>query len=362
MSTAVWHEYVGNIHLHTTLSDGTGSMEEVVAEAREAGLDFLIPTDHNVFSPDGEGWWEGVLLLIGEEVNDTKREPEGSHYLALGLREDVAPLAGEMQRVIEAVRRQGGLGFLAHPYERPAPAVAIPAFPWLDWPVEGFTGISLWNYMSEFKSYLTSWPRALLAVFFPHFFIRGPFPETLTLWDTMLQERRVPAIGASDAHARTYHLGPVTRVVLPYGYVFRCVNTHVLLEVPFSGRLEQDRQMVYDALGRGHCFVAYHLLGDPKGFRFEARSPDGSVALMGDEVALKGRVSLEVRAPKKSLLRLLQDGREVARRQGTHLTFEAEKPGVYRVEVYRWRWLQWRGWIFSNPIYLRGGSPAGLHR
>jgi len=354
LETSNWHEYVGNIHLHTVLSDGSGSMEQVVAEARDAGLDFVIPTDHNVFAPEGEGWYGGVLLLIGEEVNDTERNPEGSHYLALGIREDVASLAGDVQAVIEAVRNQGGLGFLAHPCERPAPLIGMGTYSWLDWPVEGYTGISIWNYMSEFKSYLTSVPRALLAVFFPSLFIRGPFPETLALWDSLLRDRPVPAIGASDAHATRYRLGPLSAVVFPYKYVFRCVNMHVLLEAPLSGDLEADGQMIYDALGSGHGFVAYDLLGDARGFRFEARATDGRMAIMGDEFPSQGPVSLEVTVPQGGLIRLLRDGQEVARSRGTRLAVETQEPGVYRVEVYRRRWFRQRGWIFSNPIYLRG--------
>ncbi len=27
-----------------------------------------------------------------------------------------------------------------------------------------------------------------------------------------------------------------------------------------------------------------------------------------------------------------------------------DAPGVARLEAYRWSWVRWRGWIFSNPI------------
>ncbi|MBC7222796.1 MAG: PHP domain-containing protein [Anaerolineae bacterium] len=350
----LWHEYVGNIHLHTVLSDGSGTMQEVVQAAREAGLDFVIPTDHNVFAPEHEGWREGVLLLVGEEVHDEHRNPEASHYLALGIREDVAPLARDMQKVVRAVASQGGIGFLAHPYERPAPLVGIAAFPWLDWDVEGYTGISIWNYMSEYKSYLTSWPRALLSVFWPSRFIRGPFPETLALWDDLLRARRVPAIGASDAHAGWYRLGPLERVVFPYAYVFRCVNTHILLPSPFTGDLEADRRLVLDALAAGHAFVAYDLLGDARGFRFAARDESGQVGIMGDEVHLREGLLLEVQTPMPGRIRLLRDGEEAASVRGTRLAWPVPGPGVYRVEVHRRKWFRQRAWVLSNPVYIRG--------
>ena len=39
----------GVVHVHSTLSDGSGSPEEIVAAAVAAGLDFVVLTDHNNF-------------------------------------------------------------------------------------------------------------------------------------------------------------------------------------------------------------------------------------------------------------------------------------------------------------------------
>jgi len=35
------HEYVGNVHMHTTYSDGTGTFDDLVAAAHHAHLDFI---------------------------------------------------------------------------------------------------------------------------------------------------------------------------------------------------------------------------------------------------------------------------------------------------------------------------------
>jgi hypothetical protein len=52
--------------------------------------------------------------------------------------------------------------------------------------------------------------------------------------------------------------------------------------------------------------------------------------------------------------RLLLNGKIIKRwtqqQAGTHITTE---PGVYRVEVYRKFLGKNRGWIFSNPIFVR---------
>ena len=47
-------------------------------------------------------------------------------------------------------------------------------------------------------------------------------------------------------------------------------------------------------------------------------------------------------------------------RQLRHTT---DAPGVARLEAYRWSWVCWRGWIFSNPItgLLCVTVPAARH-
>jgi hypothetical protein len=50
---------------------------------------------------------------------------------------------------------------------------------------------------------------------------------------------------------------------------------------------------------------------------------------------------------------LVCNGKTVASVNGEKLVATAIEPGAYRVEVYRnFRGLN-RGWIFSNPIYVR---------
>jgi len=347
------NEYVGHIHLHSTFSDGVATIEEIVRMANQAGLDFIIPTDHNVLIKRLDGWYRSTLLLMGEEVHDQERQPESSHYLALNIEEDVASYAQEPQAVIHAVNDQGGLGFLAHPIEYDtAPFVEEPNLSWRDWQVSGYTGLELWNYMSEFKNHLPNKAAAILFCYFPRLAMLGPYPDTLARWDELLRERKTVAIGGSDAHGNTYRLGPLSRVVQPYDYLFRTVNTHILSQQTFNGQLDHDQRVVYDALREGRCFVAYDLLGDTRGFRFTAKSGDAQ-AMMGQEITLQGEVSLEVRSPRRADIRLLRDGRIVAQRWGKGLRWTTSEKGVYRVEAYRSFLLRKRGWVFTNPIYVR---------
>ena len=42
----------GVVHVHTTLSDGAATPEEVIAAARASGLKFVVITDHKSFDYD----------------------------------------------------------------------------------------------------------------------------------------------------------------------------------------------------------------------------------------------------------------------------------------------------------------------
>jgi len=364
-----FNEYVGNVHLHTTCSDGTATHEEIVRIAQSAGLDFVIPTDHNVLVKGKEGWYGHTLLLVGEEVHDTQRVPEANHYLAFNITEDVASYAKNPQALIDAVNAQGGFGFIAHPFEHSAPLVNEAAFPWVDWTVTGYTGLEIWNYMSEFKAHLPNTLQAVLLVYFPQAAMRGPFPETLARWDELLRTRKVVAICGSDAHAITYHLGPLLREVFSYRHLFRASNLHILTEETFNGQLDHDKKVIYDALREGHCFTAYDLLGEARGFRFTATSAmlvtdcksGGSKtaeAIMGDEITLQSQVLFEVSSPQRAYIRLLRDGTIVAHTRGKKLHHTAREQGVYRVEAYRRCFFRKRGWVFTNPIYVRAPNSS----
>jgi len=350
------HEYVGNIHLHTVYSDGHATHAEIAAIAAQAGLDFVIPTDHNVYVPNMDGWYGHTLLLVGEEIHDVHRYPQANHFLVFNVGEELLQYAQDPQALINAVNERGGLGFIAHPFEHSGTYANEPEINWVNWEVSGFTGLSIWNYMSEFKSYVHNAPSALLAAYFPQVVIRGPYPETLLKWDELLRERKVPIICASDAHGTTYRFGPLHRVVLSYHFLFRAANTHILTLEPFNGQLEHDAPLLYDALREGRGFAAYDLLGSARGFHFSAQSGERE-ATMGGELPLRDKAELTVSTPLTADIRLLCNGQVVARTTGKTLSYVADEPGAYRVEAYRRYWLRTRGWIFSNAIYVTPLAP-----
>jgi len=347
------YEYTGNLHVHTSYSDGKALHMEVIQAAAKAGLDFVVVTDHNVWVDGCEGYYDYVLLLVGEEIHDVRRQPQANHLLVFNAEAELAPLASDPQVLIDQVNQRGGFCYLAHPYER-ASSISpnLSAIQWEDWDVTGYIGLEIWNYMSEFKARASSKLAAVFYAYFPALGIRGPFRATLHQWDQLLAEgKRVSAIGGSDAHSNTYSMGPLHRQVFPYEYLFRCINTHIITERPFTGHLENDRQLLYDALRAGHTWVGYDLLAPTKGFRFHAHS-GAKHATMGDELTRAGATIFEIQTPDSADIHLLLNGQVVARARGEYLKYTTAEPGVYRVEAYRSYRMGRRGWIFGSPIYV----------
>ncbi len=347
-------EIVANLHMHTPYSDGAKFHREIAADAARAGLDAIIVTDHNVWVNGIDGYHSGVLVLTGEEVHDVRRLPQCNHCLIYNAGDEMSVFAGNPQMLIDETNKRGGLAFFAHPFERASPlSDDYMAIPWQDWQVRNNAGIEIWNTMTEFKARLWSWPAAALYAFLPSLVIFGPFAQTLKKWDALLAEgRRVVAIGNSDAHGAVFQLGPIRRTVLPYEYLFGCVNTHLLIDRPLSSDVARDKAMIFDALRNGRCFVGYDRAGDTRGFSFNAKS--GAVrATMGEELRRAGAVTFSIQLPARGRIRLLRNGETFAAANGKALELTTVEPGVYRVEVKRvFRgWL--RGWIYSNPIYVR---------
>lgn len=351
-------EIVGNLHLHTTASDGTGSHDEVVVAAARAGLDFIVYTDHNIAVDGMEGWYRlpsnghEILRLMGQEINDQELVPELNHLLCHFVTEDFQPVAANPQALIDAVNARDGATFLAHPLERPGVGAARETYPWISWEVSDFTGIEIWNAMTDVKWQLRTTARAVVGAYLPGLALTAPFPEVLAKWDELLATgRKVVAIGNSDAHAMSFSLGPFRRTVYPYEYLFRTVNTHLLLAEPLAREVNQARKQILETLKLGHCFVSYDLVASSRGFSFTGVS-GSTQAMMGDTLPLKKTVTLQVASPHVAKLRLLRNGRVVAETSGRELTWQTSEPGVYRVEAYRQFWGWRRGWVFTNPIYI----------
>jgi hypothetical protein len=352
------NEILINLHMHTKYSDGTGTHEDIIEAALSAGLDAVISTDHNVLVNGPAGYYqEGdrrVLLMVGEEVHDQTAVPQKNHLLVIGADREMAKLADDTQHLVDSVKKVGGLTFIAHPVDPAAPAFGEPDISWEKWEVENFTGIELWNAMSEFKSLMRNWLCAAYYAFNPRLVARGPFPAAIERWDQLLETgKRIVAVGGSDAHAFRVSVGPIRRTIFPYKFHFQAVNTHLVSEQPLTGEVKHDRGLILEALASGHAFIGYDLPSATRGFRFSAQGKDGSV-LMGDEIAVDQGITLQIHLPQRAECRLLRNGKVIKTWTKREIcSFITSEAGVYRVEVYLRYMGKRRAWIFSNPIYVR---------
>lgn len=348
------YEYVGHFHVHSSDSDGTKSTESIMEIANRIGLDLVCFTDHaeqTDLKLGFEGWHGQTMALVGSEVNE-----RFNHYLAMRIARRLREDTEHPQNVIDQVGEQGGIGFIAHPFERACPLSKKKlAYTWNDWEVGGYTGICIWNFMSAWKGKVQGLLSGLYYFVHPCDAIAsGPDLETLRTWDQACQDRPVVAIGGSDAHEQWFKLGPLGRVcVFPYEFLLRTVNTHVLVTERFSRDFDHDRELAYEALESGRCFVANDYLCSARGFRFSAAVGGREVA-MGGEVPWQKGICLKVTCPRKALIVVRKDGTCYGAALGCNWIDELREPGVYRAEIFlRDRLGRKRAWIFSNPVYVR---------
>jgi hypothetical protein len=342
------HEYVGVIHIHSTYSDGSRPIPEIAQIASDVGLDYLMFTDHNTLQPkkDGmEGWYHGVLISTGYEINDAN---DLNHYLAFGLDTELPQSMGPAEYV-KAVNTKGGFGIIAHPDEKRSAIKEYPPYPWTVWDSEDFHGIEIWNQMSEWLEGLTHFNK-FYRVLHPRSSIMAPMPETLEKWDKVNLKRKVVGIGGVDAHGHIYKFWGFFQItIFRYKVLFQTIRTHILTDVAFAGEgdHEKDLQNLYQSLRNCRCFISNSNCGDARGFRFQAENKSQKVEI-GGELKFDKYTHIHVNLPQTAVVHLVRNGNRYSVQKGETLVFEVKEPGCYRVEAYYFE----RPWIFSNHIRI----------
>lgn len=105
----------GNLHCHTTESDGLLSPSEVKALYKSMGYDFLALTDHRLMTEDTH-MEDGMLLLSGTEM-DFDLPGEVIHLIGVGMNPQYRSygILRSAQNCINLFRQCGGRAILAHP-------------------------------------------------------------------------------------------------------------------------------------------------------------------------------------------------------------------------------------------------------
>ena len=123
MARASW--YKGNIHTHTTESDGDTDPHKVTGWYRRHGYDFLVLSDHNhrtiLDYGSGRRRFRRPLMIPGEEVSARiKNGTVPIHINGIGISRVVEPIdAGEivptLQANVDAIVQAGGIASINHP-------------------------------------------------------------------------------------------------------------------------------------------------------------------------------------------------------------------------------------------------------
>lgn len=311
--------YRGDCHVHSLASHG-GELtpEQVVGEARAAGLDFLVATEHN--TAESHTAWvdcadEDLLVVLGQEV----MTPTG-HWLALGLAPgqvvDWRYRAGDgaVERYLVQVHEAGGLCVAAHP-QAPYPSGTFM------FRYEGFDAVEVWN--GQWESELP-W--------------NADNPAALAEWSRGLPAgissgRWRPAVGNSDTHL-TGQIGAPHTVVL-------------------ADELRADA--VLAGIRAGRCWIAE----SPSIDLMVRAAAGGCEAGIGDRLAARGETAVvraDVRGVPSGVVsfhtacgtvhhaELPATGSDIV-----HWDANADESGFVRVEV---RHAGGRMAALSNPIVL----------
>jgi hypothetical protein len=340
------HDLTCVAHVHSTHSDGTGTVAEIAAAAARSGVDVVLLTDHDTLAArraGEEGWHGSVLVLVGEEITP----PDRDHFLAFGVAREVTRYQ-QAAGICAAVARAGGFGFAAHPFSSGFERLGRAGMPWTELDCDGLDGLEVWSFVTDTAEALGSIRDLLRFVAMPERVLDHPPRRNLAEWDRLCRLRRVVGIAGIDAHQIGIRLrGRVPLRLMSYARSFRHLRTHVLCDELPNGRFEHDRDQIYSALRAGHCYMSVDSLAPPRGFTFTAAS-----AWMGDELEFDGQ-QLRASTPRPATLRLIKGGEPIEETEGSELEHEATGPGVYRVEAHLTAHGRPRTWILSNPIYLR---------
>lgn len=344
---------IGAYHIHTTRSDGSGTIPEIAAAARRAGLAFIVLTDHGdaTREPDPPAYVDGVLVIDAVEINT-----QDGHVVALGL-ETAAPypLAGLGRDVIDDIHRLGGSAIVAHP-DSPRPSLRWRGMN------QQFDGIEWINADSEWRDDST-WRlvgAAVRSIVRPAESIGSLFSRparSLVRWDTAARARPVFSLAALDAHARIgwsdddEPRGGRGLARPSYETLFRTVATTAILETPLTGEPRADAARVLAAMRAGRSYSIVRSLADPASLSFTAARASG-IALMGSRLSAGEPATLTATvdgAPGARLV-LFRSGQRIESGLGRVSAPDLTTPGVYRVEVL----LPASAvpWIVSNAIVI----------
>jgi hypothetical protein len=337
-TTYLWCVY----HVHSNMSDGLQSPGEIALQARAAGVDLVLLTDHgrpNVASSNFRKTIAGVTIVGGSEAT----LPEG-HFTFFGARHTPGfRVSSFPPDAMEDARSWGAFPVLAYPDDL--------RYGWHYWnPDLRPGGIEILNLFTSLRrTSLAS--RFLLAIYYPfshYYFLKTlSFPaESMSHWDDFLQRDKTWAFMAADAHGG-FHITKFLPIKVP-----SYKDTFSFAAMGIDERYSRDPE---SAIRKGDFFNCIRGAAEPQKFEFSAQH--GSQAYpTGSDAPANADLHVEVNATNQVVrLVLKKDGAEIRESVNDHLDFLDAPAGVYRVEAYLTHHPLLRAdvpWIISNPIFV----------
>ena len=369
-----FYDYRGILNVHTRLSLGSGTIPEIVQAAKLAQMDFLILTDLNTFSsPHQDSYYENLLFLVGGKYSHLDSRlihlPLKMGALGSNLGESQILLSDQLTNA--AKESPESLLLLAHPYKT--------GFNWAGEIPQGLDGFELVNVKSLAQR---AWELSKLSVFWT--FLVYPFnpklsfvrlfnepSEELRLLDELSQSRRILAYAGAEASARAIPWSNYLMRFPSYEKSFEMFSNHVLMTSELTGNLDGDKQKIFTALKNGNHYLAFDLIGNPKGFLAVVEKGKDQY-LMGSEIVFTPGLELKVSLPQKPLffheIVIYRNGERAVTSNEETLTWKLSEPGAYRVQVRVSLPLplpdtkKWVTWIYTNPFFIRDSGQINFGR
>lgn len=347
-SIYLWAVY----HVHSTMSDGLGSPEEIALQAHTAGVSLVLLTDHgnpNLAATTFHRLINGVTLVGGSEA----RLPDGrlTFFGATDLpRYSISSFPPD---AMNDARGWGAFPVIAYPDD--------PLYGWNYWKTDiAPGGIEVSNLFTCVRG-LSVADKLLLVLFYPFsrfYFLKSiSFPaNSLAHWDGFLQMGKTWGLIAADAHGG-FRIGKWGSVSTPsYNDMFS-----------FAG-LGYDRKYASQpeqAIRQGDFFNCIRGAGEPLLFEFSAIYHQAKF-VTGSNVPEGSDLHIQVQTSNQAVhLALKKNGNILRSVDGGELSIPNADTGVYRVEVYLRNHLLLPPdvpWIMSNPIFVGDTRSAPVHK
>ena len=293
--------FYGDLHVHSTASDGKYSVSELAAMAKKKGLDFLAVADHNNFSENFSlPRVPGLSFIPAVEWTHYKGHMNFFGVKAPFENSFIANSREDMRNLISHARALGAVVSVNHP------ECSVCPYLWAD--DEAFDMMEIWNGP-----------------------MRGANVRAIAHWTKLLGEgRRVTAVGGSDFHRS---MSPV-----------RMGN-------PVNGVYSESAssQNLLNAVKNGHLFVS-------SGVNAPALLITCGDKMMGDSVMADGdTVSVNISAERLSgcsLYAVTAQGEHRVEKGAGELAVSADSVFVYLKAVSAGGVIK----AVTNPIYITKAS------